>query len=210
MARVRCLFVLALLATAALQLPGDAVAKHRGPAPHDYREALAKSILFFEGQRSGKLPPSQRVRWRRDSGLSDGASAKVGENENSSSAFDNSSSACVALTDDDVVAGGLGGRVPRRRRQRQVRVPDGVQRDDAGVERGGVRRAHEGRAAARQGGRTLGRRLPAQGHGATQHGVRPGESDIFLLLLSSSNLGGQTEAVPVSLLHTQPSSCLLS
>jgi hypothetical protein len=195
MARVRCLSVLALLVAAALQLPGDAIGKHRGPAPHDYREALAKSILFFEGQRSGKLPPSQRVTWRRDSGLSDGASAKVGKNENTAALH----LTCTALTTDDIVAGGLGGRVPRRRRQRQVRVPDGVQRDDAGVERGGVRRAHEGRAAARQGGRTLGRGLPAQGHGATQHRVRPGESDIFLLLG-----GGQTEAVPVSLLHTQP------
>ncbi|TVU21182.1 hypothetical protein EJB05_30806, partial [Eragrostis curvula] len=79
MARVRCLSVLALLVAAALQLPGDAIAGrgHKGPAPHNYREALTKSILFFEGQRSGKLPPSQRVTWRRDSGLSDGASAKA-------------------------------------------------------------------------------------------------------------------------------------
>lgn len=30
------------------------------------RYALAKSILFFEGQRSGQLPPSQRVTWRRE------------------------------------------------------------------------------------------------------------------------------------------------
>lgn len=40
---------------------------------HDYGEALRKSIMFFEGQRSGRLPPSQRVMWRRDSGLHDGA-----------------------------------------------------------------------------------------------------------------------------------------
>ncbi|KAM7257541.1 hypothetical protein ACFE04_013282 [Oxalis oulophora] len=38
----------------------------------DYAEACSKSILFFEGQRSGKLPPSQRVTWRGDSALSDG------------------------------------------------------------------------------------------------------------------------------------------
>ncbi|CAI9096049.1 OLC1v1032116C3 [Oldenlandia corymbosa var. corymbosa] len=43
----------------------------------DYRDALKKSILFFEGQRSGKLPPDQRLRWRRDSALHDGASAGV-------------------------------------------------------------------------------------------------------------------------------------
>ncbi|KAK9665655.1 hypothetical protein RND81_14G126800 [Saponaria officinalis] len=39
---------------------------------HDYGDALSKSILFFEGQRSGKLPPSQRMSWRRDSALRDG------------------------------------------------------------------------------------------------------------------------------------------
>lgn len=38
----------------------------------DYGDALNKSILFFEGQRSGKLPVSQRVTWRADSALSDG------------------------------------------------------------------------------------------------------------------------------------------
>jgi hypothetical protein len=44
---------------------------------HDYSDALHKSILFFEGQRSGRLPPDQRLRWRRDSGLHDGAAAGV-------------------------------------------------------------------------------------------------------------------------------------
>ncbi|KAM5572349.1 endoglucanase 20-like [Rosa sericea] len=38
----------------------------------DYEDALGKSILFFEGQRSGKLPTTQRVTWRGDSALSDG------------------------------------------------------------------------------------------------------------------------------------------
>lgn len=46
-------------------------------AGHDYRDALRKSILFFEGQRSGKLPPDQRLKWRRDSALRDGSSAGV-------------------------------------------------------------------------------------------------------------------------------------
>ncbi|KAK3442576.1 hypothetical protein EUGRSUZ_B02944 [Eucalyptus grandis] len=44
---------------------------------HEYFDALHKSILFFEGQRSGELPPDQRVRWRRDSALHDGATAGV-------------------------------------------------------------------------------------------------------------------------------------
>ncbi|VAI84935.1 unnamed protein product [Triticum turgidum subsp. durum] len=46
-------------------------------AQHNYGDALHKSILFFEGQRSGRLPPDQRVRWRRDSALNDGATAGV-------------------------------------------------------------------------------------------------------------------------------------
>ncbi|KAL6187038.1 hypothetical protein ACLB2K_043154 [Fragaria x ananassa] len=46
-------------------------------AGHDYHDALRKSILFFEGQRSGKLPPDQRLKWRRDSALHDGSTAGV-------------------------------------------------------------------------------------------------------------------------------------
>ncbi|KAK0595378.1 hypothetical protein LWI29_006037 [Acer saccharum] len=40
---------------------------------HDYGDALSKCILFFEGQRSGKLPSSQRMTWRKDSALHDGS-----------------------------------------------------------------------------------------------------------------------------------------
>ncbi|KAK9143264.1 hypothetical protein Syun_012664 [Stephania yunnanensis] len=43
-----------------------------GTLNHDYRDALTKSILFFEGQRSGPLPASQRMTWRKDSALYDG------------------------------------------------------------------------------------------------------------------------------------------
>ncbi|KAK6941025.1 Glycoside hydrolase family 9 [Dillenia turbinata] len=52
---------------------------HRHPryAHHNYRDALTKSILFYEGQRSGKLPANQRLSWRRDSGLSDGSAMNV-------------------------------------------------------------------------------------------------------------------------------------
>ncbi|KAJ6297187.1 hypothetical protein OIU78_022837 [Salix suchowensis] len=46
-------------------------------AKPNYKDALAKSLLFFHGQRSGRLPASQRVSWRSDSGLSDGFSAHV-------------------------------------------------------------------------------------------------------------------------------------
>ncbi|KAF7139055.1 hypothetical protein RHSIM_Rhsim07G0087500 [Rhododendron simsii] len=41
-------------------------------AVYDYKDALSKAIMFFEGQRSGKLPADQRVKWRGDSALSDG------------------------------------------------------------------------------------------------------------------------------------------
>ena len=50
---------------------------HHTDTSHNYRDALTKSILFFEGQRSGKLPASQRMHYRGDSGLSDGSSMNV-------------------------------------------------------------------------------------------------------------------------------------
>ncbi|XP_027355491.1 endoglucanase 5 [Abrus precatorius] len=37
-----------------------------------YGDALDKSLMFFEAQRSGKLPLQQRVKWRGDSALQDG------------------------------------------------------------------------------------------------------------------------------------------
>jgi hypothetical protein len=43
----------------------------------DYGAALAKSLLYYEAQRSGKLPPNQRVQWSGDSGLKDGSDAQV-------------------------------------------------------------------------------------------------------------------------------------
>lgn len=46
-------------------------------AHFDYADALSKIILFFEGQRSGKLPSSQRMTWRKDSGLHGGSDVHV-------------------------------------------------------------------------------------------------------------------------------------
>ncbi|CAN1254374.1 Endoglucanase 6 [Linum perenne] len=46
-------------------------------AGHDYGQALSKSILFFEAQRSGFLPHNQRVTWRSNSGLADGKASGV-------------------------------------------------------------------------------------------------------------------------------------
>ncbi|TYH87093.1 hypothetical protein ES332_D01G092100v1 [Gossypium tomentosum] len=38
----------------------------------NYGKALSKSLLYFESQRSGRLPYNQRVTWRHHSGLTDG------------------------------------------------------------------------------------------------------------------------------------------
>ncbi|XP_010549156.1 PREDICTED: endoglucanase 5 [Tarenaya hassleriana] len=46
-------------------------------AYNNYGEALDKTFMFFEAQRSGKLPASQRVKWRGDSALKDGLSQGV-------------------------------------------------------------------------------------------------------------------------------------
>ncbi|KAL7108877.1 hypothetical protein ACP275_06G140800 [Erythranthe tilingii] len=43
----------------------------------EYGEALTKSLLFYEAQRSGKLPPDQRVQWRGDSALHDGKTGGI-------------------------------------------------------------------------------------------------------------------------------------
>lgn len=43
----------------------------------NYKDALTKSLIFLEAQRSGKLPPNNRVPWRGDSALNDGKLANV-------------------------------------------------------------------------------------------------------------------------------------
>jgi hypothetical protein len=47
------------------------------PGSYAYAEALQKAVMFYEFQRSGKLPPGQRNNWRGDSGLTDGADVGV-------------------------------------------------------------------------------------------------------------------------------------
>ncbi|WP_298543892.1 glycoside hydrolase family 48 protein [uncultured Aquimarina sp.] len=42
-------------------------------AQYNYGEALQKSLLFYETQQSGKLPDWNRISWRSDSGVNDGA-----------------------------------------------------------------------------------------------------------------------------------------
>jgi hypothetical protein len=50
-----------------------------GGVDFDYTDALAKALLFYEGQRSGKLPDSQRMLWRGDSAVYDGNVSQVRE-----------------------------------------------------------------------------------------------------------------------------------
>ncbi|KAG4928618.1 hypothetical protein JHK82_054300 [Glycine max] len=71
-----CLFFLLSVFSTTLLLPCHSH-HHPHSATHNYRDALTKSIIFFEGQRSGKLPSNQRMPWRRDSGLSDGSAMHV-------------------------------------------------------------------------------------------------------------------------------------
>ncbi|OEL30581.1 Endoglucanase 2 [Dichanthelium oligosanthes] len=49
-----------------------AAAAQVAAAGHDYGTALSKSILYYEAQRSGRLPGGQRIAWRDNSGLLDG------------------------------------------------------------------------------------------------------------------------------------------
>lgn len=69
----------AALLLAALVLSGDVLpAVVAGGAPSfNYKDALTKSIMFLEAQRSGKLPPTNRIKWRGDSGMEDGKLANV-------------------------------------------------------------------------------------------------------------------------------------
>ncbi|XP_020571498.1 endoglucanase 12-like [Phalaenopsis equestris] len=51
--------------------------KRAPPPPDEYSKALHKALLFFNAQKSGRLPKNNGISWRGDSGLRDG----VGETE---------------------------------------------------------------------------------------------------------------------------------
>ncbi len=44
---------------------------------YNYAEALQKTLFFYEAQRSGKMPPNNRISWRGDSHMDDGRSAGI-------------------------------------------------------------------------------------------------------------------------------------
>ncbi|OAY66155.1 Endoglucanase 11 [Ananas comosus] len=50
----------------------SSVVSSTSAAVFDYKDALSKSLLYFEAQRSGRLPHNQRIAWRDHSGLTDG------------------------------------------------------------------------------------------------------------------------------------------
>ncbi|MFS8030518.1 putative cellulase [Helianthus anomalus] len=49
--------------------------KPRPPPPDQYTEALHKALLFFNAQKSGRLPKNNGIKWRGNSGLQDGSDA---------------------------------------------------------------------------------------------------------------------------------------
>ncbi|XP_037460491.1 endoglucanase 22-like [Triticum dicoccoides] len=71
--RIKMLLSLAICAVLALvHLPFTTAGGGEVAAPFDYKKALHSSLLYFEAQRSGRLPHNQRVKWRGHSGLADG------------------------------------------------------------------------------------------------------------------------------------------
>ncbi|MFF7159383.1 glycoside hydrolase family 9 protein [Streptomyces sp. NPDC008139] len=79
LARVRSLAATAvavslpLVVTATAAAPAVQAAAPAAASSYNYAEALQDSMLFYESQRSGKLPSDNRVSWRGDSDLTDGA-----------------------------------------------------------------------------------------------------------------------------------------
>ncbi|MFV2104107.1 glycoside hydrolase family 9 protein [Micromonospora sp. LOL_024] len=61
----------------AVAAPTDGVAPTAAAPAFNYAEALQKSLLFYEAQQSGPLPQWNRVSWRDDSALRDGADVGV-------------------------------------------------------------------------------------------------------------------------------------
>jgi hypothetical protein len=57
------------LPLALLGLAGQAAAAAAAPLPLDYAKALQLTTLFYEAQRSGKLPANNRIPWRGDSAM---------------------------------------------------------------------------------------------------------------------------------------------
>lgn len=68
----------------------------------DYNTALGKSLLFYDLQRSGRLPRWQRLRWRGNSAMNDGRSQGVSKHTNFSIFNDRSGEPIMQIIGDDI------------------------------------------------------------------------------------------------------------
>lgn len=68
----------------------------------DYNNALGKSLLFYDLQRSGRLPRWQRLRWRGNSAMNDGRSQGVSKHTNFSIFNERSGEPIMQITGDDI------------------------------------------------------------------------------------------------------------
>lgn len=68
--RFNSAMILSIGGALCLSITNDAKAESRS---FNYGEALQKSLFFFEAQRAGRLPANNRVHWRGDSAVQDGA-----------------------------------------------------------------------------------------------------------------------------------------
>ena len=59
--------------TGSLTASGNGYEGTKGTGKYNYGEALQKSLLFYELQRSGDIPEETRCNWRGDSSLKDGS-----------------------------------------------------------------------------------------------------------------------------------------
>ncbi|KAG6512635.1 endoglucanase 12-like [Zingiber officinale] len=68
-------FLFAVVVIAVPIIIAKSIPKHRKPPPppDQYSQALHKALMFFNAQKSGRLPKNNGVPWRGDSGLSDGS-----------------------------------------------------------------------------------------------------------------------------------------
>ncbi|GLT95622.1 hypothetical protein SLE2022_132930 [Rubroshorea leprosula] len=66
--------VIAFVVIALPTIIAKTLPKHKAkpPPPDNYTVALHKALLFFNAQKSGKLPKNNGIPWRGDSGLTDG------------------------------------------------------------------------------------------------------------------------------------------
>ena len=63
------LFTIILVGIVATDWP---ISPRAGKGNYNYTNAIHASLLFYEAQRSGKLPKDNRIPWRGDSMLDDG------------------------------------------------------------------------------------------------------------------------------------------